>query len=302
MNRELKTSGLFAPEPDEEDRMAMDFKLTGYLGPLSSPPIQVRDVALVVATVYMHNACGASQAALLYLKNRRIALIQPFSGETALHISGIEVGDLRASGDRIVAAGWFISNCTSTWNGSALSVDLARNGKTRRILNTDPGARQLEDITVTIDQDIVTFRYIAGLADAQVMQRAGIARYRISGNQARRIAPVALNIGGFVDEWIHMPDAEAARWSSPAAAREHASVRRDFSKNTFRWRSLAHCGDHAEVGVEVNDTKKNYVFSISGSKAADLRMAGISGEHSCGAQVLPSQDFGLAPIFAELPN
>jgi len=49
--------------------------------------------------------------------------------------------------------------------------------------------------------------------DAGVLVRTHIDRYRIAGNQATRIPPLADSAAGFLDAWAHMPRHEAAQWS-----------------------------------------------------------------------------------------
>ena len=173
----------------------------------------------------------------------------------------------------------------------------------RNALKSYPGARQLGDIEVGIFNRTVTFKYIAGLADANLMARPGIARYRIEGGRAIREAPIASTRVGFMDEWLSMDDVNAARWSTPEAARVHASLVNDFKSTTFKWQSAARCEGNPvtwEITVRVEKSQRTHVFVISGSNAADLKMVRVVKTHSLSCRNVDLTG-DLSAIAADLP-
>ena len=117
-----------------------------------------------------------------------------------------------------------------------------------------------------------------------------------------RETPVALTRAGFLYEWLHLPDSDAARWAEPKAvsARSRAYAVRE---KPFDWVRLARCGASPEVweiAVRPHEAKTLVVFRVSGSRATELRMLSISD------RVTPScvpEDPGVAltSVGAELP-
>jgi len=299
MNRELKAAGLLFDQHVDADNL-LDLKRVGFLDKLS-----VHDrgpFKMIVAGIYSNDACGLNQTAALYKSQDRVAVIQPDdSASQALTLSDLAMG----GGDAgvLVASGWIYSNCTSSWNGSTIRIDVIQDTTRRKVLESLPGARQLDAVPIRaqVEGDIVTFRYAAGMADGELMARPGIARYKVQRDRAIRLAPIALTLGGFTDEWIRMDTADIQPWSAPAAARAHSAVQADFSSSTFRWHSFAKCClDESEVGVLVERPQKIYVFTISGTRAADLKMTRVAGAHTCTAHELPDTN-GLKVIAEELP-
>ena len=71
-------------------------------------------------------------------------------------------------------------------------------------------------------------RTIVHAADAAVLTRPGIFRYRVDGETVQRVQPVAANGRDFVDEWLKQDDALARAWSAPAAADAVVQARRQL--------------------------------------------------------------------------
>jgi len=303
MNRELKAAGLLLEEASGGGD-PLDVKRTGFLEPISTEAASTPEERILTASVYSNDNCGLNDTAILLdRQNHLLAAIQPNgSDEAPYRLSGIAVSS-DPQGRIIVASGWFVSNCTSAWNGSAVRIDVVSGGVSRNLLDSFPGARQLQDIAVKSEGDIVTFRYIAGLADAEMMERPGIARYRVESDRAVRLPPVALSLAGFIDEWLRINDTEAVPWSGSEAAPLHHAVAADFHANVFTWKSVAECAGTpatSEVRVDLHEINKTYVFVITGAHAADLKMKRVSSAHSCAARNLPDSD-GFTAIARELP-
>jgi hypothetical protein len=298
MNRELNKSGLLVPEMTSNDPWHIPW--VGHLDKIENQI--VGDSVVIEAGIFSNAACGLNQTAMVYDSNGRRGLgtIAPGDAmEWAYAISNIAVGP-DSSGERLAAAGWFMSACASSWNGAAFTIHRVTPNGVVKILDRHARTRQLDQIKLNIAGNVVEFHYIGRLGDVVAMARTGIAKYRIEGNRATRIAPLALSIPGFMDEWLDMDESEAARWSTPAAARMHAQAKADYGDDVFEWQTFGRCGGAAELGIQFTRTKKIDVFRISGATAADLKMIGISDKHSCAARDISGGD--LTEVLTELPN
>jgi hypothetical protein len=152
-------------------------------------------------------------------------------------------------------------------------------------------------IDVRIAGEIVTFTYSAQIHDGIFMERPGVARYRVNGTTATRIAPVATTLAGFIDEWIHMNPADAPRWSDPDALQSRAKIQAARNNSVMEWRSFARCNGAREVGVQIDQSL--YVFSIRGDRASDLRMVSVRPQHSPNCTIASFDDF--TALATELP-
>ena len=113
--------------------------------------------------------------------------------------------------------------------------------------------------------------------------RPAIARYRIESGRAIRLPPLALSFGGFIDEWLSMDDADASRWCSRDAAKQHHDLWARYQKGSFTWEHVATCPgtDPArEIAIRWNDSGRNTVFRLSASTAAKMRLLSVSGAYS----------------------
>jgi hypothetical protein len=150
---------------------------------------------------------------------------------------------------------------------------------------------------------MVTFWYEGGIRNTDLLSAPAILRYRVTAHLAVREGPVALTRAGFLQEWLNMDDAEAARWSESDADGKHAALAAAFAHDTFSWERIARCDGSPqvwEVGVRLAEGKTRYVFLMTGSRAGELRMRAI-GEvprESCAPLDVRKNLSGLG---AELP-
>lgn len=71
--------------------------------------------------------------------------------------------------------------------------------------------------TITVQPDGFRIEFDAGQQlDAGILIRRHIVAYRVAGDRVARIAPIAAEPGGFLDEWVSMPWEEAERWIEPS--------------------------------------------------------------------------------------
>lgn len=154
------------------------------------------------------------------------------------------IGKEDLSRGRVIGTGWAASNCTSNWNGNILRIDLLHRQTVENALQEGVGAFSGGEMRISTDEDTVTFTYTAGTGDDAVLTRDALARYRIQGGRAIRVAPLAPSFAGFIDEWLNMEDAEAARWSSPEAARQHHALAEQKGGHIFTWEHAATCVDY----------------------------------------------------------
>jgi hypothetical protein len=135
------------------------------------------------------------------------------------------------------------------------------------------------------------------------MSVPAILRYRVTGDLAVREGPIALTRAGFLQEWLNMDDAEAARWSEPDAAGKHAAVSVAFAHDTFSWDRIARCDGSPqvwEIGVRLVEAKARYIFLMIGSRAGELRMRSIGDGPSESCAPLDVRK-NLSGLGAELP-
>ncbi len=309
MNRELETVGLLGPNsPNGAD--GLDTSYVGFVEPISVKSVRLRsDLLVIVAGMYRGNACSLDVTAVIYQRApvRRLASLNAESAESphAFYLSGLAAGEEKTSGEGIFASGWVVSNCSSTWNGKRIRIDRMKRSAVASVLVRDLAAKDSdegENVSAQFDRDIVTFRYNGATGDGDLLSGPAVARYRIVGDRAVLVAPVALTRAGFIHEWLGMSDAEAARWSEPNALASRRSAS-SILAHGFQWERIGTCGGSPsvwEVAVQPNDSRVLQVFRIAGSKATELRMLSVSDTvtQSC---ISKDVSKGLTDVAAELP-
>ena len=130
---------------------------------------------------------------------------------------------------------------------------------------------------ITTQKEGTTFRYETDMHDTVINGREGIASYRMEKGKVVRQAPIASHFGGFIDEWLLLNDEDAARFSSPDAARVHHEIAARFQEEPFDWQHVADCpGPAREIAVRGDASDKVTVFLIASSSIAEMRMLSIS--------------------------
>lgn len=306
MNRELNAAGLVKEGPNEVNEFFENY--TGYLGEVGIAPTSGgSDLLAVTAAVDTGMGCSANDFIALYSRDT-VARVAVISAEPkfdrAWHLSGLAVGPGGPRG-RLVGSGWFVSRCTSTITTATLRLDALGPSGMRTILNRQVSARSgLKDwdVKFQIGIDVATFRYAANMSDAQIMIRPGIEIYRVKNGHARRVAPIALTRGGFIDEWLNLDPADVPRWSSPEAAAAHQQAAVLFLGRAFEWDHVAKCsGSKWEIGIRTLTSKETRIFLMDAPNAAAMRMLKVSEERS--PSCVPVDITGdLTSIAGELPQ
>jgi hypothetical protein len=240
---------------------------------------------------------------------KHLAYVNADSSEPdyAFHLSGFDVGQADSTGERIVASGWTASNCTSNWNGKRIRIDRLRDSSVEQVFARDLDARSQypgEDVAARIEGDTVTFLYEGATGDGDLLSGPAIARYQIVAGRVVHVSPVALTRAGFIYEWLRMTDAEAVRWSEPAATGARNSVAAVLAKDAFDWQRIAQCGGSSpiwEIAIRPDKVKTLIVFRMSGERASELRMLAIGDttSPSCKPEDISKS---LSRIAAKLPQ
>jgi hypothetical protein len=288
MNLELKAAGLLSPE--RQAGVDIDRSRAGFLGEVGILPLLSRpDLLAVTFGIEAGSFCNFDETVVLYDRKtlQRIARVNAENVYShGFSLRDFAVGEKADShGGRLIGSAWVVTNCNSNWNGNVFRIDLARGQALKNILERPARSFFDDKLAVHLAGDTVTFNYTSGIRDPLVLLRDGIASYRVQRERATRLAPIAKSYGGFIDEWLDMDDAEAARWSTPDAARMHHRVAGKFGKDVFAWEHAADCPGSPltrEIAVRAYESKQITVFRISGTSAADMRMISVAD------QALPS--------------
>ncbi len=301
MNQELEAAALVWDGAQTVDRT-----YAGYLGKIEHQSLQLPDGLLAVKFgIYTGGACNFDETVVIYRRDpfQQVVSINAERSYThGFYLRALAVGsDFPASG-AFIGSAWVMSNCTSNWNGNAFRIDVLTPGRSiRNILNHDVSAYGGDDVRIAIDHGTVRFEYTTLAGDTAVLIRAAIECYKIQGDRAIRIAPIAPTFGGFVGEWLDVSDAEAAKWSTAQAMRRHHELATRRAKGTFEFEYVGECpGPPAtwEIGVQWEDPKEETVFAVSGARAAEMRMLSLSDQRgkSCREVEL---DKGIPRIFSQ---
>lgn len=135
------------------------------------------------------------------------------------------------------------------------------------------------DVSVSVDREVVNFEYTTAWMHSDFDVRPGILRYRIRDGRPIREAPIGVSYGAFIDEWLDMDDAEAARWSSPDALKFHHGLAERVRDDVFFWKAAADCPTLAptrEIEVGFDDGEDHIVFLMSVGSAEELRLLKVS--------------------------
>lgn len=247
MNRELGSAGLLPNWPDSV--YEMDKSHAGYVEAIKRREVRgANDVFVIETGMYAGTGCSLDVTALVYERNSltRLAEInaEPADSGYALYLSGVDVGSKDETGARLIASGWVVSNCTSTWNGKRIRIDRLNGSSVKNLLALDLYAhdRDAESVAARIEQDVITFEYDGGINNPEYSCAPAIARYRIVDGRAVREAPIALTRAGFIQEWLSMTDADPGRWGEPQALESRTEVAAEVEKHGFEWVAIALCG------------------------------------------------------------
>ena len=178
----------------------------------------------VVLRIYTGNDCGADDTLVLYRRatRQRIGWVTAETGYTRrpfVRRSGRRRrGPLRsaARGNRLDRLGLF------SFTPSGLSYRFHRPWRTpRKSWPKVLSEAQEYSTRILLDKDTVQFRYESGYPSIGKADRQSEQRYLVQGSHALRMAPLGPSLYEFIWEWLRLDDADAARFSTPAAAAQH---------------------------------------------------------------------------------
>lgn len=269
-------------------------------------PRVLASLVAVTTTVSVH--CGSDTSLYLFRREgARWRLLLADEADGYEQVNGArERFDFRVStpdarGDFFVVAADVNPWCTSNWQvmkyrvlragSDAYNPRVVLKGDHSIFLGTD-----LEGFRLTSDANTFTLRFDSNQSlDPGRLIRAHVLKFKVEGERAERVAPVALKPEDFADEWAHMKWDEAARWSEPSRLGElknwHASLdaggRGLWGEEIL---SVRPCGRPArEWQVEVvrgqdDDAARlpgKLYFTVARERGAFL-MRGVSGEPARG--------------------
>jgi hypothetical protein len=283
MNRELAAAGLLSNGPKTIDDQ-YDRTYAGFLGGIGTEPLQAaEDLLALKVGIYTGGACNFDETIVLYKREplgKPVRINGAPAYEHGLLLRSLAVGKDDNARGRIIASAWVASNCTSNWNGSVFRIHVAHPQSLENVLDRDVDVFGEDKVGISIHGDIVRFNYTTRMPNGFTL-RPGVATYRVQGNKVVRLAPIAEQFGGFIDEWLWMSDLEATPWSAPAAARMHHDLAARYRKELFDWERVAECPGSPpkrEIAVHWSDSGLTSVFIISGAGASQLRMVSVSAE------------------------
>ncbi|HEV7890425.1 MAG TPA: hypothetical protein VGP08_07290 [Pyrinomonadaceae bacterium] len=229
-----------------------------------------RDLIAVTTTVSVH--CGSDSSLYLFRREGarwRLALADEANGYEQVNGARahfyFRVSPTDAGGDLFVAVADVNPWCTSSWQvmryrvlrvgEDAYSPRVVLKGDDSIYLGTD-----LEGFRLTADANTFTLRFDSSQSlDPGRLIRPHVLKFKVEGEHAERVAPVALAPEDFADEWAQMKWDEAARWSEPSRLSElkkwHETVNPDgkgFSGSEILFvRPCGRAASEWQIGVEV---------------------------------------------------
>ncbi|HVF43409.1 MAG TPA: hypothetical protein VM936_10385 [Pyrinomonadaceae bacterium] len=183
---------------------------------------------LVAVTTEVSVHCGSDTSLYLFRRDgARWRLVLADEAEGYEQVNGArERFDFRVSppdaqGRFFVVAADVNPWCTSNWQvmkyrvlrvgSDAYGPRVVLKGDDSIFLGTD-----LEGFRLTADANTFTLRFDSNQSlDPGRLIRPHVLKFRVEGDGAERVAPVALKPEDFADEWVSMKWDEAARWSDP---------------------------------------------------------------------------------------
>lgn len=208
---------------------------------------------IIAATTEVSVHCGSDNSLYLFRREgARWRLVLADEAEGYEQVNGArERFDFRVStpdarGSFFVVAADVNPWCTSSWQvmkyrvmrvgADAYNPRVVLKGDDSIYLGTD-----LEGFRLTADADTFTLRYDSNQSlDPGRLIRPHVLKFRVEGDRAERVAPVALKPEDFADEWLSMKWEEAARWSEPSRL-----------SGLKKWHAELNDGDEAFHGSEI---------------------------------------------------
>lgn len=155
--------------------------------------------------------------------------------------------------------------CTSRWSiFNADLIELATKGAEQRTLfHLQNGYIRITDddappLRLKANPQGFELRMEVGMLDTALMTRRGIYRYRIDGERLERVQPAAMNGRDFVDEWLQVDEATAARWSAPIPAGALIEAHQSLKNRYGAYGAVRQCrGDRERYQVEMQLSERD---------------------------------------------
>lgn len=265
------------------------------------------DPALIAVRSSISLPCGEDNSLYIYERQSgkwRLAAADETNGYE--DVSGarsdlqFSVSPRDANGRYFVVVAGYQSWCQSNWrmiNYEALRPGRSADAASLLIQGSDDIFVEVDEpILIKTTADSFQINYEGEFHnDMGILTRAHVVSYKIDGNSATKVAPIALKPEDFVDEWMTLPWKAASRWSSiaslPALKQWH-----DYLSPAESGTSLGEVAGVTECSSEVwevvmeLDTPEKYsyplpekiYFTVS-KKSGEYRMenGGPEGTNAC---------------------
>lgn len=291
INQELRSNNLLYKTAKPTFVPGSDTTVTGYVDQVTVQEAPGADDLLVIR-FGVGMDCGYDQSAIVYRRTplARLGWIESPSTGAPMNFTSVSVGE-EFEGQRLLATESYGAWCSSSFTGIRLEIwRIASSGSMHALLiRPDIEGRRWFDnlVTTHVEKNIVTFRYTGDLPEISILVHAAIERYRVDGDKVTRIAPLALDLVGFIDEWMRMDDVQAAQWSEAAAARLHhelaawygKGVDLPFARSAVGQTAVRRCEGSPriwEVALQGMDRSDQRHFQISEMGAENLRILQVS--------------------------
>ncbi|MBI3514556.1 MAG: hypothetical protein HY060_10905 [Proteobacteria bacterium] len=260
---------------DRCDRGAsVDYSPRGFLGEIRLQRLQNGKILVVRTAVGV--ICGYDESAYVYAwRNDRWQLLLAAEQDTSgrqpfkpLHLDAVLVSGAPGDddGDRLVLTLGHPPRCASNWH--PVTYRLWRVGPTRSVVTllldrVEPAFLDGEPpILGSVGANDALIEFRTGSLDLDVHNRTAVRHYRIDGGAVRRVDPIALGPGNFVEEWLREPWEEAVAWTDAAARTAldpwHDQLRADYRSGEFLGptRRCARAADLWQVGLRFGNPDK----------------------------------------------
>jgi hypothetical protein len=201
---------------------------------------------ILAATTTIPVCCGSDTSLYLFKKNgRKWDLILAQESNDYAEVSGAQ-GSFQFEISPAAGGNFFVVTknvnpwCSSNWQ--AIRYKAMKPGPTAyqpKILLEKEASIYLGNLTggfISLEPGKFTIRYDAGQRlDDGVLIRRHVDAYKVEGDRVSRIAPLAEEPEGFLDEWCQLPWAEASKWiAGPVTTslqKWHKKIHDDLNSN-----------------------------------------------------------------------
>jgi hypothetical protein len=129
--------------------------------------------------------------------------------------------------------------------------------------------------------------------DSGKHNRPNILRYRIESNSARRIEPIALRPGDFVEEWMSRPWAEISEWTATSLKTWHAKMHEELPSGDYDLvQKCAQLKNTWLVGIKLDKPHGTFYFLVQDRGKYRYKVIEISDKRhpGCPGNGLPVSD------------